>query len=439
MAEAKFELITRRLQEVLGADLIKTILTQGGTPKCYWGTAPTGRPHIGYFVPLTKIADFLRAGVHVTILLADVHAFLDNLKAPLELVAHRTSYYKKILLAVFTSLGIPTTKLHFVEGSSYQLTKEYNLDNYKLCAIVTEHDAKKAGAEVVKQVESPLLSGLLYPGLQALDEQYLDCDFQFGGVDQRKIFTFAELYLPRLGYKKRAHLMNAMVPGLGGGKMSSSDPDSKIDFLDAPEVVRRKIKKAFCEEGNAEDNGVLSFVQAVLIPISELRIERAKGETGADAEEGADAVGDQTPFTVEGAPKGTVFSIFRKEEHGGSLHYASFDALKEDFKEKKVHPKDLKAAVAEGIVRLLDPIRQAFQNDEEWQKVEKLAYPDPNAKPEKKKKAKVYHPPPPGKGKNAKPAEGAASENVAAETPTEVAHSEAEAAKQQETPLSRLT
>ena len=32
--------------------------------------------------------------------------------------------------------------------------------------MVTEHDAKKAGAEVVKQVEHPLLSGMLYPGLQ---------------------------------------------------------------------------------------------------------------------------------------------------------------------------------------------------------------------------------------------------------------------------------
>ena len=30
----------------------------------------------------------------------------------------------------------------------------------------------------------PLLSGLLYPGLQALDEEYLKCDAQFGGVDQ---------------------------------------------------------------------------------------------------------------------------------------------------------------------------------------------------------------------------------------------------------------
>lgn len=109
---------------------------------------------------------------------------MDNLKAPLELVAHRTKYYKHLLISVFTSLGIPTNKLRFVEGSSYQLTKEYSMDNYRLCAIVTEHDAKKAGAEVVKQVESPLLSGLLYPGMQALDEQYLGCDFQFGGVDQ---------------------------------------------------------------------------------------------------------------------------------------------------------------------------------------------------------------------------------------------------------------
>ncbi|KZT01857.1 tyrosyl-tRNA synthetase [Laetiporus sulphureus 93-53] len=429
-AEQKYALIIRRLQEVFGADSIKAILDEGRTPKCYWGTAPTGRPHIGYFVPLTKIADFLRAGVEVTILLADVHAFLDNLKAPLELVAYRTNFYKFVLLTVFKSLGIPINKLRFIEGSSYQLTKEYNLDNYRLCAIVTEHDAKKAGAEVVKQVESPLLSGLLYPGLQALDEQYLGCDFQFGGVDQRKIFTFAELYLPRLGYAKRAHLMNPMVPGLGGGKMSSSDPDSKIDFLDAPDVVRRKIKKAFCEEGNTTDNGVLAFVKAVLIPISEMRLERIHGDTGADADEGVEALGDQTPFALPGAPEGTVFSVFRKEEYGGSLHYQNFLQLEQDFAEKKVHPKDLKTAVADAIVRLLDPVQKAFGESEEWRKVEQLAYPDLNAKPEKKKKKeKVYHPPPPGKGKNAKPA---AEENADGVAPPGAAHSAAEAAKQQE-------
>jgi len=45
--------------------------------------------HIGYFVPLAKLADFLQAGVHVKVLLADVHAFLDNLKARPRSLEHR--------------------------------------------------------------------------------------------------------------------------------------------------------------------------------------------------------------------------------------------------------------------------------------------------------------------------------------------------------------
>ncbi|KAH7922297.1 tyrosine tRNA ligase [Leucogyrophana mollusca] len=392
--EQKYTLITRNLQEVLGGDSIKAILTEGRRPKAYWGkthlvgTAPTGRPHIGYFVPLTKIADFLRAGVEVKILLADVHAFLDNMKAPFDLVAHRAKYYEFVLRTVFISLGIPISKLIFVQGSDYQLSREYNLDNYRLCASVTEHDAKKAGAEVVKQIESPLLSGLLYPGLQALDEQYLGVDFQFGGVDQRKIFTFAELHLPRLGYAKRAHLMNPMVPGLAGGKMSSSDPNSKIDFLDPPEVVRKKIKFAFCEEGNITENGLLAFVKAVLIPISELRLERARGETVADESEGivSETTRSQKPFADDDAPEGTVFTIKRNPKWGSSSHYKTYQELEDDFAEKKVHPSDLKVSVEGAIISLLEPIRSAFLASEEWQKVEKLAYPDPSAKPVQKKK-----------------------------------------------------
>ena len=72
---------------------------------------------------------------------------------------------------------------------------------------------------------------------QALDEEYLKVDVQFGGVDQRKIFMYARENLPKLGYAKRSHLMNPMVPGLTGNKMSSSEIDSKIDLLDPPVTV----------------------------------------------------------------------------------------------------------------------------------------------------------------------------------------------------------
>jgi len=38
--DAKYELITRRLQEVLGGDSIKAILAEGRPPKAYWGMCP---------------------------------------------------------------------------------------------------------------------------------------------------------------------------------------------------------------------------------------------------------------------------------------------------------------------------------------------------------------------------------------------------------------
>ena len=109
----------------------------------------------------------------VTILFADLHAYLDNMKSPWELINHRVKYYEESIKGMLTSIGVPLENLKFVRGTDYQLSREYTMDAYKFSTIVTEKDAKKAGAEVVKQSDAAPLSGLLYPGLQALDEEYL--------------------------------------------------------------------------------------------------------------------------------------------------------------------------------------------------------------------------------------------------------------------------
>lgn len=356
MAEAslspadKVSLITRNLQEVLGADRLAKILEERDL-RLYWGTATTGRPHIGYFVPMAKIADFLHAGCEVTILFADLHAYLDNMKAPWELLGHRTVYYEHVIKSMLKSIGVPLEKLKFVRGTDYQLSREYTLDVYRLASTTTEHDAKKAGAEVVKQVASPLISGLLYPGLQALDEEYLKVDAQFGGVDQRKIFTFAEENLPCLGYAKRIHLMNPMVPGLTGEKMSASIEESKIDLLDKPEDVKKKLKKAFCEPGNIEKNGVLAFCKSVIFPLL----------------------------------KNEDLVLPRPVEHGGPMVFSNYEALEKDFSDQKVHPGDLKNGVLIYLNRLLDPIRKDFET-KEMQDVILNAYPPPAPIPKKEKK-----------------------------------------------------
>lgn len=315
------------------------------------------------FVPILKIAQFLSAGCHVKVLLADIHGFLDNLKAPIELVKYRAEYYRYTITSLLKAVKVPIDKLEFVLGSSYELSADYMMDVLRLASITSERDSKKAGAEVVKQTENAPLSGLLYPLMQALDEQYLDVDVQFGGVDQRKIFALAKEALPKLGYKERAHLMNPMVPGLQGGKMSSSDPDSKIDVLDGPDAVKRKLKKAHAVPKVAEDNGVLSFVEYVLLPAGRLKY---------------------------GEPR---FVVERRDAE--PLVYSDIAKMREDYTADVLSPQDLKPAVTAALNELLEPVQAEFQATPAWQEIEQKAYPPPPSekKKEKKKKDKgTFHP-----------------------------------------------
>lgn len=87
--------------------------------------------------------------------------------------------------------------------------------------------------------------------------------------------------------------------------MSASDPNSKIDLLDKPDVVKSKLKKALCPPKEVEGNGVLSFVEYVLFPIAEL-----SGKT--------------------------TFHIPRDEKWGGPVDYSSFEELKKAYVEGEV-------------------------------------------------------------------------------------------------------
>jgi tyrosyl-tRNA synthetase len=336
------------------------------------GTATTGRPHCGYFVPAIKIAQFLAAGCDVTILLADIHGFLDNLKAPLELVMHRAEFYRHVIITTLQTIGVPTEKLRVVLGSSYQKSPEYVMDVYKMASLISEHDAKKAGAEVVKQTDNAPMSGLLYPILQVLDEQYLDCDAQFGGMDQRKLFTAAKDWLPKLGYRERAHLLNPMVPGLHGGKMSSSDPDSKIDLLDTPETVAKKIKKAHAAPQVVEENGLISFIEFVLLPAARLR---GNGEFRVERERDG-----LEPLVYTEAEK--IREDYKNDVVSFSL---VVDMRMQELTQLQLTPQLLKPAVAKELSALLAPIQAAFQASKEWQEIAEKAYPPP---PKKEKKVK---------------------------------------------------
>ena len=319
--EERFELIKRNTQEIVKEDELKKLLKEKKNPVVYWGTSVTGKPSIAYFFPLLKLSDFSKAGFKVKILLADLHGAMDG--TPWAVLERRYDFYRGAISQILKALGTDLKKIEFVKGSEFQLKPEFMFDVLQLATMNSINDCQRAGAEVVKQSENPPLAGLIYPIMQALDEHYLNVDVQFGGIDQRKILMFARENLPKITHHARVDVFNPMIPGLVGKKMSSSDAKTKIDLTDDEKKVQDKINKADCVAGDP-DNGVMAFLKYVIMVIKQDRKEQ--------------------------------FIIERPEKYGGNLNYVDYESLEKDFIKKKLHPLDLKNAVAKEISNLLGKI-----------------------------------------------------------------------------------
>jgi len=159
--ENRFELVTRNTQEIITAQELRQVLEKQ-TPVAYWGTATTGEIHTGYLIPVQKILDFVNAGFKFKVLIADVHAYLDDMKSPWELLKARSDYYKKCL----ELLGLK--KVEYVFDSDFKYDSDYVKEIYRMSAMVTQTRAVRAASEVTRMKE-PKVSELIYPIAQTLD------------------------------------------------------------------------------------------------------------------------------------------------------------------------------------------------------------------------------------------------------------------------------
>ena len=322
-------LVTRNTAEVVTDEELDELLD--GDPTVYIGYAPTGEMHIGHFTTIRKLADFLRAGLDVKVLIADLHAHLDDEKSPFELLDARTAYYREAIEGMVAAAGASPAEIEFVEGREFELDADYSLELLRMAADTTISRVQRAGSEVVRQSENPKLGGLIYPLMQTLDIDALDADIAYGGIDQRGIYMLSrELFADR-GEEPPVCVFAPLLAGLSGGKMSASDATSKVNLTDDPDTVAEKLQGAYCPQGEVEDNGVLEYMEFLVFPILTERDE--------------------------------TFEIERPDEYGGDLTYESYDDLEADFASGDLHPQDLKNAAAEYVSTVIDPVREHIDAD----------------------------------------------------------------------------
>jgi len=331
----RLELIKRNLQEVVTEEELAEVLSSP-RPISYMGIEPSGPAHLGTLMMAGKAEDLIEAGFHFKLLLADWHAFInDKFEGDMERIRSCGEY----LIHFFKALGVGKEGgIEFVWASDVVDTSTYWEKVIRIAKASSLQRLRRAMTIMGRREEEADLdsSKFFYPAMQAADIFHLEVDAALGGIDQRKAHMLARDAAEKLGWKKPVALHTPLIPALNLSgrmdgdvlsiKMSKSDPDSGILIHDSPEDIRRKLKKAYCPEGEVENNPVLDIARYIVF--------RWKGE----------------------------LRVLRPEKWGGDVRYTTYKELESDFRERKLHPLDLKNSVADALIEVLDPLWRYFES-----------------------------------------------------------------------------
>ncbi len=127
--EERFELIKRNTEEILTEQDLMNALKTGEKLKHYIGFEISGKPHLGHgLVCMSKVKDFVDAGVDCSIFLADWHSWInDKLGGNMKIIQEiGVPFFKEALIAAYKCLGGNIKDLKFVLGSELY----HNNDSY---------------------------------------------------------------------------------------------------------------------------------------------------------------------------------------------------------------------------------------------------------------------------------------------------------------------
>ncbi len=338
--DEKIELIKQVGEEIVTEKELKELLESGEKLVAYDGFEPSGQMHIAQGVlRAININKMVLAGVKFKMLVADWHGWA-NKKMGGDLEKIRT--VGKYFIEIWRATGLQMENVEFIWASDLVQNDDY----WKLVLQIAQTNTLNRfirTAEIMGREESMDLTAaqIIYPCMQAADIFMLGAKITQLGMDQRKVNVLAREIGPQLGFWKPVIVSHHMLMGLGKPatetgdktkrtielKMSKSNPDSAIFMTDSEDDIKRKIGKAWCPEGEVEENPVLEYCKYIIFE------------------------------------KFDKMTIGRAEKFGGTVEIESYEDLEKLYSEKKIHPQDLKEAVVNYLNQTLEPVRRHFKEN----------------------------------------------------------------------------
>lgn len=358
-SEEKFDLITRNLEEVLTADELKTLIKSGKPLVHYQGFEISGKVHLGTgLASLLKVKDLHDAGAETIIWLADWHGWINNkLDGTLETAQKMArSYFAEGMKAAYLCIGGDPETLIFKQGSELYTEKpEFWATTIKVAKATTISRMMRSTTIMGRVAgQSSDTASLFYPAMQAADIFILGVNITHAGTDQRNVHVVARDCAKEVGFIKPVAIHHHLLQGLlkppvwpipeenredivTAMKMSKSKPDSAVFITDSPSEIKRKVGNAFCPEGEVKYNPILDWAKYLIFYNRDSELE-----------------------------------IKRDEKFGGDIKYSSYEDLEKDYADKKLHPMDLKNAVAEWLIKKLEPARKYFEDPKRKKALEEI-------------------------------------------------------------------
>ncbi|KAI7744795.1 hypothetical protein M8C21_006992 [Ambrosia artemisiifolia] len=332
--EEKFRIVRSVGEECIQEDELLNLLTKKPQPICYDGFEPSGRMHIAQGIMKTlNVNKLTSAGCKVKIWIADWFAFLnDKMGGDLDKIQTVGRYLIEIWKAA--GMNLEGGQVEFLWSS-----EEINSRAHEYWPIVMEIARRNKLPRIVRcgqamgrdERHELTAAQIFYPCMQCADIFFLKADICQLGMDQRKVNVLAREYCDDIKRKNKPIILSHhMLPGLKKGqeKMAKSDPSSAIFMEDEEDEVISKINDAYCPPNVVDKNPCLEYIKYIVLPwFSEFKVER-------------------------------------KAESGGEKIFTSFEELAADYEKGDLHPADLKPALSKALNRILQPVRDHFNHDE---------------------------------------------------------------------------
>jgi tyrosyl-tRNA synthetase len=317
---------------------------------------------------MLKVRDLQKAGVKCRVFLADWHTWInDKLSGDRELIKQvAEEYFMSAIKVCADMVGADSSKIEFIHGSDLYHNNDLFWQTFvEISKSLTLSRVLKSTSILGREErDSQPFAWMIYPPMQAADIITMQVNIVHSGTDQRKIHVITREVAQKLKINnlkdsegniiKPIAIHHDLLLGLQAPavwpmpegqekdsvrtqmKMSKSIPGSAIFIHDSEEVIRAKIKKAFCPEKEVEFNPVMNWIKHLILPL--------KGE----------------------------LKIVRDEKFGGSLTVNDFEELAVIFAKGELHPMDLKNSVAEVLVDLLKPAREMFADERSQELIGKI-------------------------------------------------------------------